>query len=300
MGLLRKAVRRATPRPVRQVKRVVTHPVRTSVRAVTPRPIRNVQRSVFNATHPVNTLENALLNSLTGTPRRHRASRGRASMPASSYYRSTGPGSNAAAYERAVLAEQIHQAEAELFSRHLGEFKPFAIVNIPAVQEPDPRPARVRLEAQLGNSELRAELPSLLAPYGVPPIAPDPPSVDADAIERELFRHAVAGVSWTRRRERRTIREQARVDAEQQLRDQNEQNLLEQRRLQEALNEKQARLDALERSLTEQLRVWVEAQVAEGEQTADCGCCGCGGSRRSTPCKRSGHRLRRTQGRACE
>ncbi len=71
MGLMRKmarrSVRRVTPRPVRQVNRVVRHPVRTSVHAVTPRPIRQAQRSVFNVTHPVNTAENALLDSISGS-----------------------------------------------------------------------------------------------------------------------------------------------------------------------------------------------------------------------------------------
>ncbi len=46
MGLMRKAVRRATPRPVRKAKRMVTHPVRTGIRAATPRSIRTVQRDV--------------------------------------------------------------------------------------------------------------------------------------------------------------------------------------------------------------------------------------------------------------
>jgi hypothetical protein len=100
VGLMRKmarrSVRRVTPRPVRQVNRVVRHPVRTSVRAVTPRPIRQAQRSVFNVTHPVNTAENALLNSLSGS--RGRATRSaspsapsRPSTPASQPSRSASP-----------------------------------------------------------------------------------------------------------------------------------------------------------------------------------------------------------------
>lgn len=64
VGLLRKAVRRATPRPVRKAKSVVFHPARTGVRAATPRTVRKAKRSVFNATHPVNTVENKLLDSL--------------------------------------------------------------------------------------------------------------------------------------------------------------------------------------------------------------------------------------------
>lgn len=75
MGLLRKAVRKsvrkATPRPVRRVERVVRHPVGTAARAVTPRPIRNAERTVFNVTHPVNTVENRVLDAMIGPPLRY-------------------------------------------------------------------------------------------------------------------------------------------------------------------------------------------------------------------------------------
>lgn len=70
MGLMKKAVRRATPRSVRKAKRVVRHPARTAVRAATPRPVRNAKRQVFNATHPLNTAENKLLNA--AMPRKSR------------------------------------------------------------------------------------------------------------------------------------------------------------------------------------------------------------------------------------
>lgn len=75
MGLFRKAVRRATPRPVRKIKRVVRDPVRTGVRAATPKPIRDVERAAFNVTHPINTAENALLKAATPAPHRSRAAR---------------------------------------------------------------------------------------------------------------------------------------------------------------------------------------------------------------------------------
>jgi hypothetical protein len=48
------------------------------IRSRRPRPIRNVQRSVFNATHPINTAENAFLNTLTGSPRRRTGGSGEA------------------------------------------------------------------------------------------------------------------------------------------------------------------------------------------------------------------------------
>jgi hypothetical protein len=75
VGLLRKAVRKSvrkvTRRPVRQVNRVVRHPVSTSVRAVTPKAIRHAERSVFNITHPVNTVENRALDAVIGPPIRY-------------------------------------------------------------------------------------------------------------------------------------------------------------------------------------------------------------------------------------
>jgi hypothetical protein len=70
---MKKAVRRATPKPVRKAKAVVKHPVGTAARAATPRSVRKAKRTAFNATHPVNTAENALLNA--GTPKRGRRSK---------------------------------------------------------------------------------------------------------------------------------------------------------------------------------------------------------------------------------
>jgi hypothetical protein len=75
VGLLRKvarkSVRKVTPRPVRQVNRVVRHPVSASMRAVTPRPIRQAERSVFNVTHPINAVENKAVNAMIGPPIRY-------------------------------------------------------------------------------------------------------------------------------------------------------------------------------------------------------------------------------------
>jgi hypothetical protein len=70
MGMMKKAARRATPRSVRKAKAVVKHPVGTAARAATPRSVRSAKRTVFNATHPVNTAENALLRA--ATPKRKR------------------------------------------------------------------------------------------------------------------------------------------------------------------------------------------------------------------------------------
>lgn len=75
MGLMKKAVRRATPRPVRKAKAVVRHPVGTATRAATPRSVRNAKRTVFNATHPINTAENKIVRAaVPRKPPRSRAS----------------------------------------------------------------------------------------------------------------------------------------------------------------------------------------------------------------------------------
>jgi hypothetical protein len=65
MGLMKKAVRRATPRPVRKAKAVVKHPVGTAINAATPRSVRKAKRRAFKIAHPINTAENAMLNAAT-------------------------------------------------------------------------------------------------------------------------------------------------------------------------------------------------------------------------------------------
>ncbi len=73
MGLMKKAVRRATPRSVRRVNAVVKHPVGTAVNAATPRSVRKAKRTAFNIAHPVNTAENVTLNAVTPKGSRHRS-----------------------------------------------------------------------------------------------------------------------------------------------------------------------------------------------------------------------------------
>jgi hypothetical protein len=80
MGMMKKAVRRATPRPVRKAKAVVRHPVGTATRAATPRSVRNAKRTAFNAIHPINTAENRIVRAAMSRKappqRRSRASGG--------------------------------------------------------------------------------------------------------------------------------------------------------------------------------------------------------------------------------
>jgi hypothetical protein len=68
--IVRKTVRKATPRPVRQVM----HPARTVKNAVTPRSVKQASRAVYTVRHPVGATENmmigAALNTATGSRRR--------------------------------------------------------------------------------------------------------------------------------------------------------------------------------------------------------------------------------------
>ena len=52
--IVRKSVRRVTPRPVRKAM----HPARTVRKAVTPRPVRQASRAVYTVRHPVGAAEN--------------------------------------------------------------------------------------------------------------------------------------------------------------------------------------------------------------------------------------------------
>jgi hypothetical protein len=71
--VVRKSIRRATPRPVRQAM----HPARTVRYAVTPRPVKQVSRAAYTVRHPVGAAENkvigAALNAGTGHRRAQRS-----------------------------------------------------------------------------------------------------------------------------------------------------------------------------------------------------------------------------------
>jgi hypothetical protein len=69
--VVRKSVRRATPRPVRQAM----HPARAVKNAVTPRPVKQVSRATYTVRHPIGATENKLIGAAlyppgTGTGRR--------------------------------------------------------------------------------------------------------------------------------------------------------------------------------------------------------------------------------------
>jgi hypothetical protein len=70
--MVRKSVRKATPRAVRQVM----HPVRSAKNAVTPRGVKQLSRAVYTITNPLGAAENALIGSVLH-PGRGRTSKSR-------------------------------------------------------------------------------------------------------------------------------------------------------------------------------------------------------------------------------
>jgi hypothetical protein len=261
MGLMRKAVRRATPRPVRKVKRVVTHPVRTTVRAATPRPIRQAQRQVFNATHPINTLENAFLDSLTGSPRSRKRATVRSSSGTVARSTATGASSSAAAYERAVRAEAIAQAEQRLFSHHLAVISVPDAVAVPPLGPPDIASYRTECRRVLCIEALENELSA----FAEPPVAPAPslPTVDAEA--DRLYRLAVSDVSRLRVGERRRVRAATREQAREVGRVLEAEAKAHRAQEQADLDAKFARLVELRTVMTDRVEVWRAGEVTRLE-----------------------------------
>lgn len=82
--VVRKSVRRATPRSVRKDM----HPVRTKKNAVTPRPLKQASRAIYTVTNPIGAAENALIGSVlyagSGSSRRRSSSGTTRRSPAAS------------------------------------------------------------------------------------------------------------------------------------------------------------------------------------------------------------------------
>jgi len=230
MGLMRKVVRRATPRPVRQVKRVVRHPARTAIRAATPRPIRNVQRTAFKVAHPVNAAENALLNSLTGSKRRPKSGRrGATAARDSGGDYAAGPNSYAATYERAWVAEQIGRHEEALLSQHLVSYPAARPPVAPPIEPPNTVALRERLMQDSGASAHAENLGA----FGDPPTAPAPSPVDERSLFKDIFATESSGISRLHWRRRQRLRAAARVKASEQAHVETELRLTEHRRAQQ-------------------------------------------------------------------
>lgn len=69
--VVRKSVRKATPRPVRKAM----HPARTAKNAVTPRSVKQVSRAAYTVKHPVGAAENKVIGTALNGGSRHRRKR---------------------------------------------------------------------------------------------------------------------------------------------------------------------------------------------------------------------------------
>jgi hypothetical protein len=226
---------------------------------VTPRPIRNAQRTLFNVTHPINTAENALLNSVT--PRRRRSSYGSATRTVTTSY---APSSYGAAEERAALAQQIAQAEQTLFSSHLIDARPATAPKAPAPETPDSRPIRAAIETERGVGALKDEL----APYGQPPSAPDVQRVDRRSMRRDL-RKQRGTLPWWKLGERRTWRRELKLETDRTAEAELARRQADHDRLQASLLEKWTYLNGELKAVEAELNARVAAEVAtRAEQQA--------------------------------
>jgi hypothetical protein len=258
MGLMKKAVRRATPRSVRKAKRVAFHPARRAVHAATPRSIRKVKRTAFNVTHPVNTAENALLDSLTGGSRRSSRSRGGGGYSTTSSYSG---GYSTATEERVRIGETIEEVETANFSVHLAPVAAATRPIAPPITVPDAAPERERFERSSGAGELAAKL----EPFGSPPTAPSPEPVSVKAIRRELYPLATAGISRWKLKERHERRAQARERAVEDAKRETEQRAETQSREQDELNANWSKLEHLRQAAESEARQWLVEETARRE-----------------------------------
>lgn len=103
--VVRKTVRKATPRPVRRAM----HPVRTAKHAVTPRSVKQLSRVAYTVTNPLGAAENALIGAALSGGRRRGSSSRRAASRRPAVSRLAGPPSAAdmRATEGATAASQI-------------------------------------------------------------------------------------------------------------------------------------------------------------------------------------------------
>jgi hypothetical protein len=124
--VVRKSVRKATPRSVRRAM----HPVRTAKYAVTPRAVRQISRGVYTVTNPLGAAENALIGAaLNGGRRRSTASRGGRSRA------TTYSGGATVSELRAAEGAASHDDLADLMAVHRTRFAP---AQRPVLEPPDP------------------------------------------------------------------------------------------------------------------------------------------------------------------
>lgn len=137
--VVRKSVRKATPRTVRRAM----HPARTARHAVTPRPIKQLSRGMYTVTNPLGAAENALIGSALNaggkrkgsSRRRSGGSSGRGTQPATTY-----AGGMTAGQVRAAEGAASNQQLAQLMAVQRSRFTPASRPLVPAATPVDPDP----------------------------------------------------------------------------------------------------------------------------------------------------------------
>jgi len=132
--VVRKSIRKATPRPVRRAM----HPARTVKNAVTPRPVKQVSRAAYVATHPVGAAENKIIGAALGGGGRRTTGTGRSRSSGARQPAASGGavGGGIRADEAAAALEQLNRLMA------IGR-QPFADARpplIPGAAAIDPKP----------------------------------------------------------------------------------------------------------------------------------------------------------------
>lgn len=128
--LVRKTVRKATPRPVRRAM----HPVRTVKYAATPRPVRQLSRAVYTVTNPLGAAENKLIGAALNSGSRRRASPTR-SGPSTRSRSAPAPQGMSGTGVRAAEAVASHDQLAQLM---VVQRERFAAACRPLVPDPGP------------------------------------------------------------------------------------------------------------------------------------------------------------------
>ncbi len=132
--LIRKTVRKATPRTVRRAM----HPVRTVKNAVTPRPVQQLSRAVYTVTNPLGAAENKLIGAMLngGGHRRSRSGSGGGQPRPSATSSRIGPAGGVRAAEAAASRDRIGELMAVQRERFAEPHRP--VVPAPAPVSPTP------------------------------------------------------------------------------------------------------------------------------------------------------------------
>ncbi len=133
--LIRKTIRKATPRSVRRAM----HPVRTLKYAVTPRPIKQISRAVYTVTNPLGAAENKLIGAFLNGRSRRRSGGGYGGSPAGSGYATAATGVGGV---RAVEAAASHDRLAQLMAVQRERFAQSRRPIVPAPASVDLTPFR--------------------------------------------------------------------------------------------------------------------------------------------------------------